>query len=147
MKAVEIVEHVIDCDVDPFVPSGWTVESHTKGGQFAFNSARIKLYFSRNQQDGKVIEGNELRKELANEHVLNANVLDYLLAHPKLIPEEWKKDKRGNTRYIFFWGTIYRSRDNLYVRSLYWSDGVWVWYSNWLGRGWHDGYPAAVLAI
>jgi len=33
---------------------------------------------------------------------MNANVLDYLLAHPELIPEDWKN------KYVFFWGTIYR---------------------------------------
>jgi hypothetical protein len=143
----QATKNIIDCDADAVVPNGWTVESHKKGGQFAFDPAKIKLYLSTNQQSGKYIEGNKLRKELANESVLNANVLDYLLKNPRLIPEEWKKDASGNTRCIFFWGTIYRySSGILYVRYLYWDDGSWYWSHNWLDSVWHNFSPAAVLA-
>ncbi len=146
-SVVKMVGHIINCDANPFTPSGWKVELHTKGGQLAFDPTKIKLYLSPNQQNGKRIEGNKLRKELANEPVLNANVLDYLLAHPELIPEDWKKDERGNTRYIFFWETIYRySRGHLCVRFLYLSGGAWGWRGNWLGFDWSDFDPAAVLA-
>lgn len=140
-------QHLIDCDANPFTPSGWTVESHKKGGRFAFNPAKIRLHLSPNQQGGKHIEGNKLRKELANEPVLNANVLDFLLKNPNLISEEWKKDASGNTRYIFFWGTIYRySYGYLCVRCLYWSGESWGWSFDWLDDGWFSSGPAAVLA-
>lgn len=140
-------QHLIDCDADPFLPSGWTVESHKKGGQFAFDPAKIKLYLSLNQQGGKYIEGNKLRKELANEPTLNANVLEFSLKNPHLIPEEWKKDASGNTRYIFFWGTIYRSSlGSLCVRCLCWNGGSWYWDYRWLDYDWNGDYPAAVLA-
>lgn len=141
-------QHLIDCDADPFIPNGWTVESHKKGGRFAFDPAKIRLYLSPNQQGGKHIEGTKLlRKELANEPVLNANILDFLLKNPYLIPEEWKKDANGNIRYIFFWGTIYRlSNGDLYVRSMYWLVGSWYWLYDWLGRDWRGIDPAAVLA-
>lgn len=140
-------ERTIDCDVAPFVPDGWKVEEHKKGGQFVFDPAKVKLYLSPNQRGGKVIEGNKLRKELANEPVLNANVLDYLLAHPGLIPVDWKKDEQGNTRYIFFLGTIYRFSDGrLYVRCLYWNGDAWDWNNSWLSNDWDDHYPAALLA-
>ena len=136
--------HLINCDADPFVPSDWKVEEHKKGGQFAFNPAKVKFYLSPNQQDGKRIEGNKLRKELENKPILNANVLDYLLAHPELIPEDWKEDEKGDTRFIFFWGTIYRnSRGGLYVRFLYWGDGSWYWGFYWLDNDW-DGVDPAV---
>ena len=73
--------------------------------------------------------------------VLNANVLDYLLAHRELIPEEWK----GNA--IFFWGPIYRlSGGDLCVRCLYWDDDAWHWGYCWLDDGWGGYYPAAVCA-
>lgn len=144
---VEMAKHTINCDAEPFTPSGWKVEEHKKGGQFAFDPAKIKLYLSPNQQDGEVIGGNELRKEMASEPVLNANVLDYLLAHPELIPEDWKKDEQGKTRYVFFWGTIYRySSGYLCVRSLYWGGGSWGWSGRWLDGGWRGVDPAAVLA-
>lgn len=138
---------IIDCDDDPFVPEGWTVEEHHKGGQLVWDPANVKLWLSEGQKGEKWIEGNKLRKELADKPVLNAKVLDYLLAHPEIIPEEWEKDNNGNIRYIFFWGTVYRSSGGrLVVRCLYWSDGEWIWYYYWLGYGWHGDSPAALLA-
>jgi len=85
--------------------------------------------------------GNKLRKELAKKRVVNANVLDYLLANPHLIPEEWKG------KAVFFWGTIYRDRgDYLCVHCLLWGGVGWRWRSRWLGRDWHGDDPAAVPA-
>lgn len=139
---IKQVKYIIDCDANPFLPQGWHgVEEHKKGGQLKLDVSKIKLHLSPNQVNGKVIEGNKLRKELASEPVLNANVLDYFLAHPELIPEEWK----GN--YIFFWGTIYRnSFGDLYVRCLYWDGGAWLWGDYWLGLDWSGISPAALLA-
>ena len=138
---VKILEYLINCDADPFVPEGLQVEEHTKGGQFKWNSTEVEPFLSELQRDGKISGGHDLRKELAGKSVLNANVLDYLLVHKHLIPEEWK-DKA-----VFFWGTIYRYSDgNLYVRYLCWSGGRWHWSCRWLGRGWDADYPAALRA-
>lgn len=138
---INLIDHVIDCDADPFVPSGWKVIEHKKGGQLKWDPTKISLYLSKKQRDGRVTEGNILRKELENMPVTNANVLDYLLANPHLIPEEWKG------KYVFFWGTIYRSSSgSLYVRFLYWFGVWWDWHSHWLGRDWYSSYPAALLA-
>ena len=138
------VDHVIDLDADPFVPDGWKVEEHHKGGSFTWNPNAVEFYLSEPQRKGKWIEGNELRTELAGKPVLNANVLDYLLAHPYLNPESWKKDEQGRIRYILFWGTIYRRPDGgLCVRCLCWSGGRWSWGYRWLGRDWSDDSPAA----
>lgn len=142
------VKHVIDCDADPMRPyEEWKVEEHRKGGQFTWNPEAVKLHLSPNQLNGKQIEGNKLRKELAKEPVLNANILDYLIRHPHLIPEAWKVDEQGNTRYIYFWGTIYRDAGgDLCVRCLCFGSGRWLWSSYWLGHGWDSHDPAAVLA-
>ena len=143
---IKVVEHAIDCDTDPFIPSGWKVEEHKKGGIIKFDASKVSFYLSKKQKNGS-IEGNKLREELKDKKVLNANVLDYLLANPKAIPDEWKKDENGNTRFIFFWGTIYRNSDgNLYVRYLSWNDGLWDWGYCWLGRGFDSRNPSAVLA-
>ncbi len=141
-------QHIIDCDAKLFIPNGWRVENEDQlvsriRGQLILDTSKIKLYLSSKQQDGKYIEGNKLRKELASDPVLNANVLDYLLKfeNQHLIPEEWKD------KYIFFWGTIYRdSDDNLCVRFLCFNDGAWYWGYSWLGHGFCGSYPAAVLA-
>ncbi len=134
-------QHTINCDTSPFTPEGWKVEYHKQDGQFVFDPTKVKLHLSPNQQNGKVIGGNQLRRELENEPVLNANVLDYLLAHPELIPEEWKG------KYIFFWGTIYRhSSGNLCVRCLFFRGGGWGWDRSWLVSDWYDVSPAALRA-
>ncbi len=154
---ITVVEHVIDCDADPFLPNGWKVEEHQKGGQFKWDPSNhlsnlpILYLDEKGQRNGKSIEGNKLREKLAKDLVkgalLNANVLDYLLANPHLIPEEWKKDEKGNTRYIFFWGTVYRLSDGyLCVRYLCWDVSRWYWGSHWLDDDWGDGDPAAVRA-
>ena len=137
---IKIIEHLIDCDAAPFIPNGLSVEEHKKCGMFKFNPEKISLYLSKKQKKGS-IKGNDLRKELANQPNLNANVLDYLLAHPELIPEEWKG------KYIFFWGTIYRnSGGSLVVRYLYWDGSKCFWYYHWLASGFDSDNPAALAS-
>ena len=137
-----VVQHVIDCDADPYLPDGWKgVEEHQKGGSFTFDAASVSLYLSDRQKKRPWLVGHKLREELKGKSVMNANVLDYLLAHSELIPESWKG------QYVFFWGTIYRgSGDGLYVRYLYWYGDGWDWGSFWLGRGWSGFNPAALRA-
>lgn len=132
----KIIERLIDCDVNPFIPYGWSVEEHKKGGMFKFNPKKFSLYLSKKQKKGTYI-GSELRKELHSKSVMNANVLDYLLAHPELIPEEWKGKK------VIFWGTIYRDSTDLpCVRCLFWNGSGWDWDTRWLGGGFDFDDPA-----
>ncbi len=144
--------HIIDCDADPFVPYDWVVEEHQKGGQFNWSATSVLLHLNHSQQDdtcaaGVKFRGTKLRKALEGEPVLNANVLDYLLKNPSLIPEDWKKDETGKTRKIFFWGTIYRDpngRYKQYVRFLYWRRYEWCWRGRWIARDWNSTHLAAI---
>ncbi len=134
-------KHLIDLDADPFVPDGWQVEEHIKGGQMEWDPSKVVLYLDEKQKNGGVIVGNKLRKKLNGKPVYNACLLDYLLAHPELIPEEWKG------KAIFFWGTIYRGSDGyLRVRYLVWRGGGWHWHCNWLVHDFNGDDPAAVPA-
>lgn len=134
-------EHVIDLDAMPFLPSVLTIFEHKKGGRLIWDATKVELYLSKEQREGKIIEGNRLREELKGKTALNANVLDYLLKNPHLIPKEWKG------KAVFFWGSIYRDwADDLCVRYLYWDGDRSGWYNHWLDLDWHDGGPAAVLA-
>ena len=143
---IKAIEHVIDCDAEPFIPDGWGKVEHQKGGIIKFDASKVELYLSKKQKNGSV-EGNKLREELKNKKVLNANVLDYLLKNPHLISEEWKKDGKGNTKYIFFWGTIYRDAGgNIYVRCLCWGGGQWQSDFGWLDGGFSASRPSALLA-
>ncbi|OHA60602.1 MAG: hypothetical protein A2569_00820 [Candidatus Vogelbacteria bacterium RIFOXYD1_FULL_51_18] len=135
------VKHLINLDTIPFTPNGWSVEEHQEGGMLEWNSNKVSLHLSPNQEGNIYIKGNELRTELKGKPVLNANVLDYLLIHQDLIPEEWKDQS------IFFWGTIYCGLDGtLFVRYLYWHGGWWHWDFLWLGSDWFCHRPALVLA-
>ncbi|MFH1711786.1 MAG: hypothetical protein ABH846_00935 [Patescibacteria group bacterium] len=138
---------IIDCDAAPFIPGNWSEVEHKPGGQLEFDPGKIILHLDEGQQEGRTIVGNELRSRLADKPVLNACVLDHLLANAALIPESWKYDEQGRTRCIYFWGTIYRgSNDSLCVRYLYWDGGDWVWSYRWLDFGWDVQNPAALLA-
>lgn len=138
--------HTIDCDAKPFEPSGLTVASEADQlpcrvrGQLIFDPTKIRLHLSPSQRDGKYIKGKKLKVELISEPVLPANVLEFYLANSHLIPEEW----RG--KVVFFWGTIYRSYDGLYVRDLYFRDGRWYSHYYRLDYDWNGNYPAAVRA-
>lgn len=133
-------EHLIDCDSTPFIPNGWMVEEHKKGGMFKFNPEKTSLYLSKKQKKGG-IGGHDLHKALSDKPVMNANVLDYLLAHPELIPEEWKD------KYVFFWGTIYCDSEGIpSVRCLSWKGSKWNWESYWLISGFYYGVPAALAS-
>ena len=137
---IKVIERLIDCDAAPFVPDGWSVEEHKKGGSLKFDSSKISLYLSKKQKKG-TIGGHDLREELANKPVMNANVLDYLLAHPELIPESWKG------KAIFFWGTIYRSSGGgLCVRYLGSVGSEWDWSYRWLDSGFDSFDPAALAS-
>jgi hypothetical protein len=137
------IEPVIDCDAAPLVPAGWEIVEHQKGGHWKWDLKQIGLYLSNDQQDPNVLEGSALRKELADKPVLNSNVLDYLLCHRDLIPEEWKRARTA----VFFWGTLYRDADgNLCVRYLYHGAGWW-WSSRCLDAYWNDRGAAAVRGL
>lgn len=112
------VKHFIDLDVDPRVPDGWKVVEHRKGGQLEWDLANVTLYFSKSEHIGGIVPWHELREELKEQLILNANVLDNLLANPGFIFDAW----RGET--IFFFGTIFCHSDGfLVVRCLRWHHG------------------------
>ncbi len=142
-----IGNHEIDTNRIPNLPfDGATTESHGKSGKMVLDFSKLDFYLADEQKNGSII-GHELRKKLKNKSVMNACVLDHLLENPQLIPEEWKKDANGNTRYIFFWGTIFRDSDgDLYVRYLCWSGGEWCSSCGWLDGGFVSRFPALVSA-
>lgn len=135
-------DHVIDLDADPHIPyEGWKVKEHRKGGQFTWDPVKLQLYLSEDQKDNKIVGSELCCFELADKPTLNANLLDYLLDHPDLIPEEWKG------KAVFFWGTIYRDSKG-YQMVRYLGFGVSRWERDY---GWLDGYfgagdPAVILA-
>jgi hypothetical protein len=146
---------VIDGNLNPKIPSELyltgegtehrkmgkvTLEKRPDGKLYA-NGVEVVRHLSLNQQNGRRIQGHNLRKELNDVQVLNACIMDALLANPQLIPYEWK------TGVTYFWGTIFRNALGLlYVEYLYWRDGQWNWECIWLDSDWYGRRPAAALA-
>jgi len=126
---------VINCDSKPFVPPGFSVAEHQKGGQLEFDSQKVFLFLSENQKNGKSITASDLQKEIVGKKVLNADVLDYLLAHPKLIPEEWAG------KCVLFMGTIYNDKGHLCVRFLIGE----TWGCVWLEGDLYSRFPVAIV--
>ncbi len=145
---------VINANLDPTIPSGLCLTGkgteHRKMGQVTLEKRPDgKLYANgtevvRHRVPGQMngtIQGHKLRKELEGVQVLNACIMDALLANPELIPDEWK------TGYTYFWGTIFRRADgNLCVGYLCWHDDRWDWGYRWLDGVWGGQNPAAALA-
>jgi len=150
----QAVGHIVDCDADPTIPSdyNWTIERHIKSGKVRLerrgdtlyvDGKKVILHLVKQQTRNGVILGHELCKELEKGKLvlLSANLLDYLLEHPELIPDTWKG------KAVFFWGTVYRGSDgSLNVRYLGWDDGGWSWDYYWLDNGWDADYPAVLRA-
>lgn len=138
---IKFLERLIDCEIAPFIPNSWLVEEHQKGGQFIFNPTKVELYVSKNYKNNQIY-GNDLREELKGRQVMNANVLDFLLAHPELIPDAWE------VKHVFFFGTIYRRRKDgwLHVRYLYFNGLEWESSWRWLGFNFNSSCPIAVAS-
>ena len=123
---------LIDCDAKPLVPNHGVlrmfVEKHQEGGLFRWDSTMVELFVTKSQRAGWVYSMDALLGELTGKSLLNANVLDYLLAHPSLIPKEWKEDADGYPLCIGFCGTTYRNPyGGLVIRCLFHQDGNWTW--------------------
>ena len=141
---------IVDCDANPKIPSGLyltgegtehrkmgkiTLEKREDGKLYA-NGKEVVRHLSSKQENGKSIQGHKLRKELKDMQVLNACIMDALLANPQLIPDEWKSG------YTYFWGTAFRDVDGcLYVEGLYWRGGQWDWRYGGLGSDWRLQRP------
>lgn len=143
-----IKEHVIDFDSVPTIPEGLRIAadsvqiSSRVRGKRNFSEIRIRLHLDDSQKGSKLSDGLHLKNGVEGQEVFGAQLLDFYLEHPDLIPEDWKK--KG---WIFFWGTIYRDANgSLFVRYLLWYGTRWVSSCRWLDRDWLDDGPAAVSA-
>lgn len=131
-------QSIINLDVDPFTPEGMKVEEHQGGGDFKYDSTKIKLYLSAKQQKNQMITGYDLLEEIKNKGAYNANLLDFYLKNQHLISKDWE-DKT-----IIFPGTIYRYSGDLCVRCLCSGGKEYYWSCLWLNNKLGNQYFVAV---
>lgn len=156
LSEIRRIEHVFDRSKTPRFPFlGAQIEEHNGAGTSCLEKKADGLYLDgkkiilqivQSQKNGTIV-GIMIREKLSKKPVLDVTILDYLLDHPELIPEDWKRDEDGRTRYIYFWGTVYRRLDDyLYVRCMFWSSGTWQAHYRWIANDWLANYPAAMSA-
>ena len=117
------------------------VHKHIVDIPFEWDPSKVsfKLFGKQKKKEGSVC-GMELWKEMEKLPVFNANLLDYLIGNPYLIPEEWKVTSSGEIRYIFFWGTTFLDEDSricvacLYWNGYYWDKGYKFILTDWLSN-------------
>ena len=100
-----------------------------EGRVFTWDPTSAKLYLPKKQQGDKRDVGNDLPKELKSQPVLPANILDYLLANPHLIPEEYKGQGP-----LSLGAPSTATPAAACVRYLYWRGSRWSWHCGWLAH-------------
>jgi len=121
---LEMIDHLIDCDVLPKRKeiTAYKIKKHKKMVMILYNPEEVSLF-----QFGDSMRISEAIKLYAKKPFMNADVLEYLLEHQELIPEDWK-DKR-----IFFLNSVYVDyfkrevvRYMVWDRHLkYWGEGLY----------------------
>jgi hypothetical protein len=145
---------VVESDLDPKTPISLSLTGegaeHRKMGKVVLekradgnlyaNGVKVIRRILPNQQNGRMIQGHRLRKELEGEQVLSACFLDALFANKKFIPEEWK------TGVTYFWGTVFHDvAGKLCIKCLFWNGYQWRWSYGWLANEWLEEEYAACL--
>lgn len=135
-----------------FIGEGWSIiTDETDTRSTALTELDLsKVKFDTMLKDGETRVGGEGKlkrlKESGNIR-LDADVFHTLWENQHLIPESWKEKVNGNTRYIFFDGTVlWHPRGDRCVLCLCWGGGKWYWLAFWLGYDWFANNPSAVLA-
>jgi hypothetical protein len=135
-------------DFDPvFVGKDWKVLTDTDNG-IGIDLTKVRFETCL-KEDEAFTTGEErlIRLKTTNHGSLGGKAFKACWENRHLLPDSWKKDENGNTRYIFFDGLVLQSpggsRCTLY---LYWDGGGWDWYYGWLGSDRYANDPSAVLA-
>lgn len=142
-------KHIIDCDRDPIIPRHMYIADggHCKGGLVQWDPSKIELLSL------GCADTNAVRKELCwykDDPVMNACVLDYLIAKQYLIPRECEH------KHTFFFGTIFASSGGFsgswksiggacFAPYLYKHDGQWKSGLQYLGDNWNTTDDVAAV--
>jgi hypothetical protein len=106
---VEVVDTHIDCTIPPSVAMGYKM-TDSVGGSIVWNPESVELYFPAHLQtqakNGRWISVDKIEADLQERGavVLNATVLDHILATPQLIARV-RASWQG--KVIGFFGTVY----------------------------------------
>lgn len=133
-----------------FIGDGWKIDEEDKRSLMLNEIDLTQVQFVDMLEKGEAyVNGEEKQKRLAKaEYIrLDVRVFQTLWENQELIPASWKEPIGGNTRYIFFDGTILRDPyGSRCVLCLCWRGGGWSWRCLWLVGDFCARSPSAVLA-
>ena len=126
-----------------------------RGDTLYLNYKPLGLFCSERQKSEVGVGGLELYEELKRRgDNVGAKVLDYLVAHPKLWPESWKRSLGWSSEppRVHAWGDIFQNPadGHLFVRYAFWDKGkVRSGYAcyHWLGYNLNQNQHALVFTI
>ncbi|HUQ30182.1 MAG TPA: hypothetical protein VM103_01540 [Candidatus Paceibacterota bacterium] len=136
---VTITRHVVGCNASEPQLRGYTIASHSRlRRDWEFRKYEMKLW----QPDEKLHQQclRAAFREIDQKYLLNASILEYLLAHPEVMPED-TENKIKKDGPILFLGTVYENTEgDQLVRALtsYW-DGLgenMIYLQNPVGGPW-----------
>ena len=134
-------EHIVNSDIVPVIPDGWSIEVPQESGQLKLNSRQVVL-LSLNEYLADLGDSCTLDQRFLSEDVLDTNFVDYLRTHPEFISASWK----GYT--IYFPATTQDFGDRytcLNVYGIHWSDGKWNKIIRSVNSFWNDNDFVAVF--
>lgn len=145
-----LIDRLKPFDPEKFIGEGWKIDEEDKHSLAITELDLTKVEFVDMLKEGESsVGGEEKQKRLVKAgHIrLDAKMFQTLWENQELIPASWKEPIGGNTRYIFFDGTVLRSPSgSRCVLYLYWRGGRWYWFYDWLADDFHSDRPSVVLA-
>jgi hypothetical protein len=133
---------------DMRIPMKGPTTLEKRNGKLFVNDREVSIYLSANQRAGRVIRREKLWQELRHRETIDSCIMDTLLEHPYLIPEDW------DGKHIYFWGTILHDEDrgsathgDFCVRYMFRDvGGRWKWSYGWFNYDAGRIHPAAYFA-
>ncbi len=92
---------IISLDTPPLTPLGWRITDHRDGGHLRWDPSHLLLHPLEGETDWR-----SAMETLRLSFCLNASMLDFFLANPWLIPDDF------GDKHIFFPGTRYQTEDD-----------------------------------
>lgn len=133
-----------------FIGNGWTIEEQDERSLALAEVDIAAIRFETMFNDGETrITGEEKLKRLKSAGYvrLDAKVFQTFWENQYLIPERFKEKTNGNTTFVFFDGSVFRSPyGSRSVLFLFWIDSRWNWRYAWLADDLNANNPSAVLA-
>lgn len=133
LSVIKSLVHIINLDLEPFIPTGCTIAKNKKGGIVELEE--ISLYFSKKERTIK-----EVLELMEDEFLANACFLDYLVQHKQCLSNQW-------FAYVLLFGaTIYRNfKGELFVRGLFRDKASWEWKFYPLNEKFAKNYALVIL--